>query len=401
MAPLDTHVGIVGAGIVGLAVARQLQEARPGRRVTVWDREPVVGSQQTGHNSGVLHAGVYYQPGSLKAQLCRRGGILLREYCAAHDIPIQDLGKLVVAAAVGERAALVTILDRARRNGVPDVRWLEGDEIGDVEPHAAGVAAVHSPHTAVVDFTAVAAALAADVESAGGTVRLGEQVEQIDEGASTVAVTTAGGAFTVDRLVVCAGLGTDAVARAAGRRGDVRIFPFRGEYYRLTGPTRDRVRGLIYPVPDPRYPFLGVHLTRTHDGQVLVGPNAVPALALDGYRRRDIDPALLLRLAAFPGGWRLAQQHWRTGAHEMKSSLWKASFAAAARRYLPSLRTRDLESAPPGLRAQAVDRHGAILDDFVIELSGRVALVRNAPSPAATSSLAIAEHIVGRLDAVS
>ena len=398
MATGDGHVGVVGAGIVGLAVARQLQLEHPGQQVTVWDAEPVVGSQQTGHNSGVVHAGVYYKPGSLKAQLCRRGGHLLRDYCEARSIAVHDLGKLVIATAVNERAALAAILERARRNGVPDVRWLEGAQIRDVEPHAAGVAAVHSPHTAVVDFTAVAAALAADVEAEGGTVRLGERVRRIHEGGSTVAVTTPTSTSRVDRLVICAGLGTDAVARTAGQRGDVRIFPFRGEYHRLTGPVRDRVRGLIYPVPDPRYPFLGVHLTRTHDGEVLVGPNAVPALALDGYRRRDVDPALLVRLAAWPGGWRLARDHWRTGVHEMKSSLWKPSFAAAARRYLPSLRTRDLEPAPSGLRAQAVDRHGGIVDDFVVEASGRVTVVRNAPSPAATSSLAIAEHIVGRMD---
>jgi L-2-hydroxyglutarate oxidase len=405
MAGRDDHVGVVGAGIVGLAVARRLQLDRPGRRVTVWDAAPVVGAGQTGHNSGVIHAGVYYEPGSLKAELCTRGSRLLREYCAEHGIAVDELGKLVIATAVSERPALISILERARRNGVPDVRWLEGADIGDVEPHAAGVAAVHSPRTAVVDFVAVAAALAADIERDGGTLLLGRRVSGVREGATTVTVTAegeaAGAPTPVDRLVVCAGLGTDAVASAAGRRGDVRIFPFRGEYHRLRGPARDRVRGLIYPVPDPRYPFLGVHLTRTHDGQVLVGPNAVPAFALDGYRRRDIDPAMLVRLASWPGAWRLARQHWRTGAHEMKSSLWKPSFAAAARRYLPSLRTRDLEAAPSGVRAQAVDRRGGIVDDFVIDVAGRVAVVRNAPSPAATSSLAIAEHIVDRLVAVS
>jgi (S)-2-hydroxyglutarate dehydrogenase len=256
---------------------------------------------------------------------------------------------------------------------------------------------VHSPHTAVVDFVAVATALAADVEAGGGEVLLGQRVRRVHEDGSSVAVTAAGATVRVDRLVVCAGLGTDAVARAAGRRGDVRIVPFRGEYHRLVGPARDRVRGLIYPVPDPRYPFLGVHLTRTHDGEVLVGPNAVPALALDGYRRRDVDPAMMARLALWPGGWRLAQRHWRTGAHEMVSSLWKPAFAAAARRYLPSLRTADLQPARSGVRAQAVDRQGEIVDDFVVDISGRIAVVRNAPSPAATSSLAIAEHLVDRL----
>jgi L-2-hydroxyglutarate oxidase LhgO len=393
----DRHVGVVGAGIVGLAVARQLQRDRPGTRVTVWETRDTVGAEQTGHNSGVVHAGVYYEPGSLKAELCRRGNDLLRAYCAERGIAVEELGKLVVAATVDERAPLTTILERARRNGVPDVRWLEGTDLNDVEPYVAGVAAVHSPHTAVVDFAAVAAALAADVEAAGGEVRLGERVRAADEAGASVTVTAVGAPVRVDRLVVCAGLGTDGVARRAGRSGDVRIVPFRGEYHRLVGSVRHRVKGLIYPVPDPRYPFLGVHLTRTHDGEVLVGPNAVPALALDGYRRRDVDPVLLARLAVWPGGRRLARKHWRTGVHELTSSLWKPAFAAAARRYLPSLRTRDLLPAPSGVRAQAVDRRGGIVDDFVVDISGRVAIVRNAPSPAATSSLAIAEHIVRRL----
>jgi L-2-hydroxyglutarate oxidase len=393
----SARVGVVGAGIVGLAVARQVQLERPGTEVTVWEAGPAVGASQTGHNSGVVHAGVYYEPGSLKAELCRRGNRLLRAYCAERGITVAEVGKLVIASSVAERSGLMAILQRARRNGVPDVRWLEGVDISDVEPHAAGVAAVHSPHTAVVDFPAVAAALAADVMRSGGTVHLGQRVRRVDEGASTVTVRAGADPVQVDQLVVCAGLGTDAVARAAGRRGTVRIVPFRGEYHRLVGPVRDRVRGLIYPVPDPRYPFLGVHITRTHDGEVLVGPNAVPALSLDGYRRRDVDPLLLARLAVWPGGRRLAREHWRTGVHELTSSLWKPSFAAAARRYLPALRTRDLRPAPAGVRAQAVDRDGAIIDDFVVDISGRVAVVRNAPSPAATSSLAIAEHVVGLL----
>jgi L-2-hydroxyglutarate oxidase len=378
-----TGVGVVGAGIVGLAVARA--------------KEATVGAHQTGHNSGVVHAGVYYEPGSLKAQLCRRGGALLRDYCADKGITLAELGKLVVATSVDERARLVGILERARRNGVPDVRWLEGAELGDVEPHAAGVAAVHSPHTAVVDYRAVAAALAADVTAAGGTIALAAPVTAVEETADGVRVRAGAASADVARLVVCAGLGTDAVAAAAGRRSDVRIVAFRGEYHRLAPPAADRVRGLIYPVPDPRYPFLGVHLTRTHDGEVLVGPNAVPAFALEGYRRRDVDPAHLAGLLAWSGGRRLARAHWRTGVHELTSSLWKPAFAAAARRYLPSLRTRDLRPAPAGVRAQAVDGVGRLLDDFVVDMSGRVAVVRNAPSPAATSSLAIAEHLVARL----
>lgn len=389
------HVGVVGAGIVGLAVARQLQLSRPGVRVTVWDKEAEVGTHQTGHNSGVLHAGLYYAPGSLKARLCRRGGPMLREFCAEHGIDVRESGELVVAASVDEEPDLAAILERARRNGVPDVRLLDATELTDVEPFAAGVAAVHSPHTAVVDFRAVAAALAAEVVARGGQVCLDTPVAGFDRRGDTVEVRVAGERVAADRLVVCAGLGTDKVA-PPGRNG-VRIVPFRGEYHALSERVEDRVKGIIYPVPDPRLPWLGVHFTRTADGRVLVGPNAVPALAREGYRRRDIDPGLLAGLVLWPGGRALARQYWRTGARELQSSIWKPSFAAAARRYLPSLRTHDLVAGPAGVRAQAVGRNGRLIDDFVIDGEGPVTVVRNAPSPAATSSLAIAEHLSRRL----
>jgi (S)-2-hydroxyglutarate dehydrogenase len=389
------HVGVVGAGIVGLAVARQLQLSLPGVGVTIWDKEDAVGVHQTGHNSGVVHAGVYYAPGSLKARLCRRGGPMLREFCAEHGIAVHERGKLVVAASVEEEAGLAAILERARRNGVPDVRLVDARELTDIEPFAAGVAAVHSPHTAVVDFRAVAVALAEDVVAAGGEVKLGTAVAGFSRRGGEVEVRVGGEAMKVDRLVVCAGLGTDRVA-PPGRNG-VRIVPFRGEYHALSDRVQDRVKGLIYPVPDPRSPWLGVHFTRTHDDQVLVGPNAVPALAREGYRRWDVDPRLLVSLMAWPGGRALARQHWRIGLRELQSSFLKASFAAAARRYLPSLRTHDLVSAPAGVRAQAVGRNGRLVDDFVLDGEGPVIVVRNAPSPAATSSLAIAEHLTRRL----
>jgi L-2-hydroxyglutarate oxidase len=320
---------------------------------------------------------------------------MLREFCAEHGIAVLEAGKLVVAASVDEESGLAAILERARRNGVPDVRLLDAREITDIEPFAAGVAAVHSPHTAVVDFKAVASALASDVTASGGVVSLGSPVAGFERRSDGVEVRVKRERVTVDRLVVCAGLGTDRVAPP--RPNGVRIVPFRGEYHALTPNVEDRVKGMIYPVPDPRFPFLGVHFTRTPTGQVLVGPNAVPALAREGYRRRDIDPRLFVSMLLWPGGRALARQHWRIGAKELQSSLVKASFAAAARRYLPSLRTHDLTPAPSGVRAQAVGRNGRLIDDFVIDGEGPVIVVRNAPSPAATSSLAIAEHLTRRL----
>jgi (S)-2-hydroxyglutarate dehydrogenase len=393
-------VCVIGAGIVGLATARELTRRYPGLRVTVVDKEPVVGAHQSGHNSCVVHAGLYYEPGSLKATLCRRGGALLREYCAEHGIVLDEIGKVVVAAEDGELPALRRIFDRATRNGVPDLRLVDAAGLAEIEPWTVGVAALHSPHTATVDFPAVCRRLAADVVDAGGEVLLGEKVTDVREGRGGVEVTLRSGRRVFDNVVACAGLGTDRIARRAGAVRDVRIVPFRGEYWRLTGAARDHVRGLVYPVPDPRYPFLGVHLTRRHDGEVLVGPNAVLALAKEGYRWRNVNLGDLAELARWPGTWRLARQHWRTGVREMSVSLSKGAFTSAARRYVPSLTPADLARAEAGVRAQAVARSGALLDDFVVDVSGAVVVVRNAPSPAATSSLAIAEHIADRVPVV-
>jgi L-2-hydroxyglutarate oxidase LhgO len=402
--PVDGF-GVVGGGIVGLAVARELARRHPGARVTVLEAEDRLAAHQTGHNSGVVHAGVYYPPGSLKARLCRRGVGLLREYCAEHRLPYLELGKVVVAAHRGELAALDRLEQRARENGVPGLRRLAEPALRELEPHIDGVAALHSPSTAVTDFTAVARQLADDVLAAGGRVLTGHRVAGLREraagpgGGVEAAVRTVDGVrlLRFDRLVVCAGLDGDALARMAGVADGVRLVPFRGEYYRLSARGRSLVNGLVYPVPDPRYPFLGVHLTPRVDGEVLVGPNAVPATALHGYRRRDVAPADLAALATWPGTWRMAARHWRTGIHELSGSLLRSRYLARARVYLPALRPDDLLPAPAGVRAQAVGRDGALLDDFVIERSGPVLLVRNAPSPAATSSLAIAEHVVDRL----
>ncbi|MFG3441902.1 L-2-hydroxyglutarate oxidase [Nonomuraea sp. NPDC047897] len=393
---MTEKIGVVGAGIVGLAVARELAMAR-GAEVTVLDKEQQVAAHQTGHNSGVVHAGLYYPPGSLKARLCREGVALLKDYCARHALPYDEVGKLVVASTRAEWPLLRALAERARANGVPGVAELDALGLREVEPHAVGVAAVHSPHTAITDFAAVARRLALDVTELGGSVRLAHPVRAVRETASGVEVLAAGRRLAFDRLVVCAGLGTDAVAAMAGRRGDVRIVPFRGEYYALTGAARELVRGLIYPVPDPRYPFLGVHLTRHIDGEVLVGPNAVLALAYEGYGRRDVANAR--QILGWPGTLRMARRHWRTGLREVHGSLSKGAFLRAARRYVPELTAADLRRTGGGVRAQAVGRDGRLLDDFAVDVHGRVVLVRNAPSPAATSSLAIARHIAGLVPA--
>ncbi|MFI7232450.1 L-2-hydroxyglutarate oxidase [Nonomuraea angiospora] len=394
---MTEKIGVVGAGIVGLAVARELARTR-GAEVTVLEKEPHVGGHQTGHNSGVVHAGIYYPPGSLKARLCREGVALLKEYCAANALPYDEVGKLVVASTRAERPLLSALAERARANGVPGIAELDGLALREIEPHAVGVGAIHSPHTAICDFPAVARRLALDVEGMGGSVRLSHPVRAIRERSGGVDVLAARRKFTFDRLVVCGGLGTDTVAGMAGHPGDVRIVPFRGEFYALQGAAKDLVRGLIYPVPDPRYPFLGVHLTRQIDGGVLVGPNAVLALAYEGYTWRNIRN--FGQILTWPGTLRMARSHWRTGIKEVYGSLVKGAFVRGARRYVPELTAADLVRAPGGVRAQAVARDGRLVDDFVVDVHGNIVLVRNAPSPAATSSLAIARHIAGIVPAL-
>ncbi|HVS86054.1 MAG TPA: L-2-hydroxyglutarate oxidase [Gaiellaceae bacterium] len=379
------RIGVVGAGLLGLAVARRLGEL--GQAVTVIEKEDAVAQHQSGRNSGVVHAGIYYAPGSLKATLCRRGGELLRAYCEEKAIPLVECGKLVVVLDESELPRLDELERRARGNGVPGLRRLRAEELREVEPHAAGIAGLHSPTTAITDYRAIAEALAADVRAAGGEVLLGAEVTAIRGGR----VETTRGGLEVDRLVICAGLQSDRVARLAGDERDPPIVPFRGEYFRLA--RADLVRGLLYPVPDPAYPFLGVHFTRRVGGGVDVGPNAVLAFAREGYRRRDVRARDLAETLASRGFRALARRHWRTGLHELRGSLSRRAFAAEARRYLPELRTDDLAPAPAGVRAQALDRDGSLVDDFRISTLGPVVAIRNAPSPGATSCLAIAEHV--------
>jgi L-2-hydroxyglutarate oxidase len=387
------RVGIVGGGIVGIALAHRLAGLDRDLAVTVLEKEQALGLHQTGRNSGVVHAGLYYPPGSLKARLCRRGVRLLRELCAGHGLAYDECGKVVVALHEGELGRLRAIHERAVANGVPGVRLVGPGELRELEPHVRGVAALHSPHTAVVDFRAVTERLATEAATRGADIRTGVQVRRILPDSDRVVVEAGGRRWAFEDLVICGGLHTDRLARLAGQPGDPRVVPFRGDYYELRHDRRHLVRGLVYPVPDPRYPFLGVHLTRRVDGGVLVGPNAVLALAREGYRRTDLRPRDLAETLAWPGFRRLAARHWRTGVREVVGSLSRRAFCAAARRYLPDLHPADLRRAPSGVRAQAVARDGTLVDDFRLTRTGPVVAVRNAPSPAATSSMAIAEHI--------
>jgi L-2-hydroxyglutarate oxidase LhgO len=387
-------VGVVGAGIVGLAVAREITRRMPGAIVTVFDKESSIAAHQTGRNSGVVHAGLYYKPGSLKATLCARGVPMLREFCAEHGVPYRELGKLVVALDKTEIGVLDDIERRAQGNGVPDLVRLDRVGLREIEPHVEGLAALHSPHTAVVDYVAVCAALVDEIVAAGGTVELNAAVTEIEQDASGVRLVAGGRTWRFDQVIACGGLSSDSLARMVGDADDLRIMPFRGEYFRLAPDKADLVRGLVYPVPDPRYPFLGVHLTRGVDDSVHVGPNAVLALAREGYRRRDVSVADLRDIAAWPGAWRLASAHWRSGLEEMVGSASRHVYVGRVRRYLPQVEPGDMTPIPAGVRAQAVDRRGALVNDFALLEQGRVLVVRNAPSPAATSSLAIAEHLV-------
>jgi (S)-2-hydroxyglutarate dehydrogenase len=393
------QVTVVGGGILGLATARLL--ARSGDQVTVVEKEPVLARHQTGHNSGVVHAGIYYAPGSLKARLCTRGRILLRAFCADRGVAYDECGKVVVATDEAELPRLRRLAERAEENGVPGLRWLDASALTAIEPHARGVAALHSPHTAIVDFAAVARAFAADVTGAGGEIRTGEPVTRVGNDLAHPArprvQLASGEVLESDRVVVCAGLQSDRLARASGEDAEPRIIPFRGEYYRLAPHRRHLVRGLIYPVPDPALPFLGVHLTLRFDGEVLLGPNAVLATAREGYRRTAFHARDLYETLAWPGTRRMMRRHWRAGAGEVYRSARKRAFIAQLQRYVPELSAEDALPAEAGVRAQAVDRDGSLVDDFRLGVTDGVVWVRNAPSPAATSSLAIAEELAGHL----
>ncbi|MEU3255202.1 L-2-hydroxyglutarate oxidase [Streptomyces sp. NPDC006997] len=391
----DETIGIVGAGIVGLATGREIALRRPGTRVVVLEKEDEVAVHQTGHNSGVVHAGIYYTPGSLKAGLCVQGVALLKEFCQDRKLPYRETGKLVMAVRQDELGRMESLYERARNNHVPDLRRVSREEIREIEPHAGGIAALHSPRTAITDYRAIAREFARDIEASGGEVRLGFPVTSVTSVPGGVEVASGQDRRTVDRLILCAGLHSDTVARLAQDKAEPRIMPFRGEYMLLRPDRTHLVNGLIYPVPDPRYPFLGVHFTPRVDGSVEVGPNAVLALAREGYRLAKVSPRDLAGLAAYPGSWRMAARHWRTGIKEYRGSLSRKAFMRDAAHYVPGVGVADVVRGGAGVRAQALDRDGTLVDDFRIHQVGRVTAVRNAPSPAATASMAIAEHIAG------
>lgn len=393
-------VAVIGAGIVGLATALRLMERHPRLRVAVIDKEARVATHQTGHNSGVLHRGVYYAPGSLKARLCTQGADQMTAYCDARRIEVREVGKVIVALNEAELPALEELHRRSLENGVPGIRRIGPAELRDLEPHAAGVQALHSPRTAVVDFAAVARAFADDVVARGGEVLLSTEVNGLENGAAHVSLLTNGETVTATSVIACAGLQSDRVVslsdRAAGRK--LRIVPFRGDYYVLRPERRQLVRGLIYPVPDPRFPFLGVHFTVRHDGEVWAGPNAVLALRREGYGRFSVSLRDTVGTLGYGGFWRLAARHWRYGLAEFWRDYVRIAFVRALQRYVPEVRSADLVSGPSGVRAQALAADGSLVDDFVIERTGRILHVRNAPSPAATSSLAIGSFIADRAE---
>lgn len=389
---------VVGGGILGLATARLLATSRPDDEVVVLEKEARLAQHQTGHNSGVVHAGLYYAPGSLKARLCTRGRELMQEFCRVKGVLYDECGKVVVATRETEMGPLRRLAQRAETNGVPGLRWLEGSELAEVEPHVRGVAGLHSPHTAIVDFVAVANAMADDVRAAGGEIRTGVTVSRVARNGARPRVDVSGGeTLEADRVIVCAGLHSDRLARASGEDAEPRIVPFRGEYFALAPGRTHLVKGLIYPVPDPTLPFLGVHLTRRFDGSVWLGPNAVLATALEGYRRATLNWRELVETLAWPGTRRMVRRHWRAGAGELYRSARKRAFISELQRYVPELDVTDAVPAPAGVRAQAVDRDGSLVDDFRLGGSDHVLWVRNAPSPAATSSLAIAQELVSHL----
>ena len=389
-------LAVIGGGIVGLATSLQLLRRRPQLRLVVLEREPEVAMHQSGHNSGVVHAGLYYKPGSLKARLCRAGKAELEAYCAEHDIPLRRIGKVVVALDEGEVPRLHDLFERGTANGVQGLEEIGPERIKEIEPHAAGIRGLWSPETAIVDFKAVALAYAREVRGLGGTIETGRAVTAMEQRDSEVVLSTTQGPLVASHVVACAGLQADRVGAMTADPAPERIIPFRGDYYTLLPEARDLVRGLIYPVPDPRFPFLGVHFTRRIDGEVWAGPNAVLAFAMEGYRRRDISVRDLAGVLAYRGFIRLALRYWRTGLAEFWRDLSKRAFVGELRRYLPELRADQVTFGPSGVRAQGLDPDGTLVDDFRLGGSDRVLHVRNAPSPAATASLAIGGEVADR-----
>ncbi len=389
---------VIGAGIVGLAAAREILRRHPDQKLVILEKEDAIAEHQTGHNSGVIHSGIYYAPGSLKAKACVAGAKKLMEYCDEHEIPYQLCGKVIVATDESELPRLQALLERGQTNGVPGLRMIDAAELREVEPHVTGVRAILSPRTGIVDYRQVAASYANDVRESGGEILTSNEVVSIIRGATRTLVNTMSGEFEARRVISCAGVYSDRVAAMTGAPLEPRIVPFRGDYYILRPERRDLVRGNIYPVPDPRFPFLGVHFTPRMNGDLWLGPNAVLAFSREGYQFGTIQLGDLTDMARFGGFRNFARKHWRTGLDEMARDLNKSRFLDSLRRYIPELEMNDLLPGPSGVRAQALSEDGNLVDDFVVDREGRVLHVRNAPSPAATSSLVIGAMIADAFD---
>lgn len=396
--PAECDIAVIGGGIVGQAVAREILSRRPGARLCVIEAEPRIGAHQTGRSSGVIHAGIYYEPGSLKARLCVEGARALYDYCDAKQIPYRKSGKLVVAIDDTQLGRLDELERRGIANSVPDLRRLRGDEIAEIEPAARGVAALHSPQTGVVDFVSVATSYAADVEAAGGTLHLGTTVHSARPQADKLAIQHSQGTTVAAGAVFCAGLWSDRLAVACGASADPRIVPFRGGYLKLAPAQAELIRANVYPVPDPDLPFLGAHLTRTFSGDVLIGPSALMAPARDAYDLRDVSRRDIGETLRWPGTWKMMRKHWRAGLIESRNAISPASFVAEAARMVPALTGAKVTQGQAGIRAQALGRDGRLIDDFVVHRTERAIHIRNAPSPAATSSPALARLVVDELE---
>ena len=391
--PRRCDVVVVGAGIVGLAAARELARRHDGLRVVVLERAPRIAAHQSGRTSGVIHAGIYYRPGSLKARLCVAGARELYSYCEEHGIRTERNGKVIVAIVEDELDRLDELQRRGRENGVSGLRRIGPDELREIEPHAGGIAALHSPETGVVDFNRVAASFGADLAERHGQVVTGCTVSSLTPAAGSLTVEHTGGRTSARAVIACAGAWSDRIAVACGAPAEPRILPFRGAYLRLAPGRRELVRANIYPVPDPELPFLGMHLTRRIDGEVLLGPSALLVGARDAYRLERISPRDLADTLMWPGTWRLLREHWHTAVGELRPAASRKAFIGELRRFVPELRAADVLDGPVGVRAQAVARDGSLVDDFVVHRTERAVHVRNAPSPAATSSLALARLI--------
>ena len=389
-------VAIIGGGILGLATARALLERFPSLSLVLCEKEAELATHQTGHNSGVIHSGIYYKPGSYKAKLCVEGAKLAVEFCDANGIKYDRCGKVIIATSQEELPRLRTLYERGMANGVPGVTMIDAERVREIEPHVRALAGIHSPNTAIVDWGEVAAAIGRDLAARGVTIERNFPVSAITRvRGGGVAVSTTQHSITARRIVNCAGLYSDVVARLAGAEPEVQIVPFRGEYYMLRPESEHLVHGLIYPVPDPEFPFLGVHFTRTIHGEVEAGPNAVLACAREGYAWARARPGELLGTLRYRGFWSMARKYWRTGAYEVYRSLSKAAFVKALQKLVPELKPEDVKPGGSGVRAQAVRRDGTLVDDFSIVTSPDAIHVLNAPSPAATASLAIGRHIAG------